>query len=82
MFLILNVLFSELVFMAEWWSGTDVIIYIDKKDFEKYYGNEHGYLLMNHSYEIDWLIGWMFCERIRMLGVSTFIVFVIMQNYL
>lgn len=55
--------------MAEWWSGTDVNIYIDKKDFEKYYGKEHGYLLMNHSYEVDWLIGWMFCERIRMLGV-------------
>lgn len=56
--------------MAEWWSGTDVVIYIDKNDFEKYYGQEHGYLLMNHSYEIDWLMGWMFCERIRMLGVS------------
>jgi lysophosphatidic acid acyltransferase/lysophosphatidylinositol acyltransferase len=57
--------------MAEWWSGTDIIIYIDKKDFDKYYGNEHGYLVMNHSYEIDWLIGWIFCERIRMLGVSS-----------
>lgn len=73
-FLILNMSFSELVFMAEWWSGTDVIIYIDKKDFEKYYGNEHGYLLMNHSYEIDWLMGWMFCERIRMLGVCRLLI--------
>ncbi|KAJ8673941.1 hypothetical protein QAD02_005203 [Eretmocerus hayati] len=60
--------YCQLVFMAEWWSGTDVVIYIKKDDFDKYYGNEHGYLLMNHSYEIDWLMGWMFCERIRMLG--------------
>ncbi|XP_011498819.1 PREDICTED: 1-acyl-sn-glycerol-3-phosphate acyltransferase gamma-like [Ceratosolen solmsi marchali] len=60
--------YSQLVFMAEWWSGTDIIMYIDKKDFDKYYGNEHGYLIMNHSYEIDWLIGWIFCERICMLG--------------
>ncbi|XP_011311483.1 1-acyl-sn-glycerol-3-phosphate acyltransferase gamma [Fopius arisanus] len=60
--------YSELVFMAEWWSGTDLIIYIDKEEFEKYYGHEHGYLLMNHTYEIDWLMGWIFCERIKNLG--------------
>ncbi|CAG5099677.1 Similar to AGPAT3: 1-acyl-sn-glycerol-3-phosphate acyltransferase gamma (Homo sapiens) [Cotesia congregata] len=60
--------YCQLVFMAEWWSGTELTIYIDKNDFDKYYGKEHGYLLMNHSYEIDWLIGWMFCDRIKMLG--------------
>ncbi|CAB0045171.1 unnamed protein product [Trichogramma brassicae] len=60
--------YSQLVFMAEWWAGADIILYIDKKDFDKYYGHEHGYLLMNHSYEIDWLIGWVFCERIKVLG--------------
>ncbi|XP_015604950.1 1-acyl-sn-glycerol-3-phosphate acyltransferase gamma [Cephus cinctus] len=60
--------YSQLVFLAEWWSGTDVILYIDKTEFDKYFGNEHGYVLMNHSYEIDWLMGWMFCDRIRMLG--------------
>ncbi|KAG8041743.1 hypothetical protein G9C98_007047 [Cotesia typhae] len=60
--------YCQLVFMAEWWSGSELTIYIDKNDFDKYYGKEHGYLLMNHSYEIDWLIGWMFCDRIKMLG--------------
>lgn len=63
--------------MAEWWSGTDVVVYVDKEEFNKYYGNEHGYLLMNHSYEIDWLMGWMFCDRIRMLGVSYFSITII-----
>ncbi|XP_015126590.1 1-acyl-sn-glycerol-3-phosphate acyltransferase gamma [Diachasma alloeum] len=60
--------YSELVFLAEWWSGTDIIIYINKDEFDKYYGHEHGYLLMNHTYEIDWLMGWVFCERIKILG--------------
>nr|XP_003705225.1 PREDICTED: 1-acyl-sn-glycerol-3-phosphate acyltransferase gamma-like isoform X1 [Megachile rotundata]XP_012145117.1 PREDICTED: 1-acyl-sn-glycerol-3-phosphate acyltransferase gamma-like isoform X1 [Megachile rotundata]XP_012145119.1 PREDICTED: 1-acyl-sn-glycerol-3-phosphate acyltransferase gamma-like isoform X1 [Megachile rotundata] len=61
-------LFSQLVFVAEWWSGTDPIMHIDKKEFEKYFGKEHAYLVMNHRYEIDWLMGWIFCERISSLG--------------
>jgi len=61
-------LYSQLVFMAEWWSGTTVYIYIDKDDFAKYYGKEHAYLVMNHRYDVDWLVGWIFCERIRVLG--------------
>ncbi|KZC11257.1 PREDICTED: 1-acyl-sn-glycerol-3-phosphate acyltransferase gamma-like [Dufourea novaeangliae] len=60
--------YSQLVFLTEWWSGTDVVLYIDKVDFEKYFGQEHGYVIMNHTYEIDWLIGWNFCERIGVLG--------------
>ncbi|XP_034939015.1 1-acyl-sn-glycerol-3-phosphate acyltransferase gamma-like [Chelonus insularis] len=60
--------YCQLVFMAEWWANTDMIVYIDEEEFKKYYGKEHGYLLMNHSYEIDWLLGWIFCDRIRMLG--------------
>lgn len=62
--------FSELVFVTDWWSGTDIVMYIDKIDYEKYFGKEHAYLLMNHTYEIDWLIGWCFCDRIGVLGVS------------
>uniref|UniRef100_A0A1B6DHQ2 Phospholipid/glycerol acyltransferase domain-containing protein n=1 Tax=Clastoptera arizonana TaxID=38151 RepID=A0A1B6DHQ2_9HEMI len=61
-------LHAELVFMAEWWSKSDVYIYIDKDDFKKYYGKEHAYLVMNHRYDIDWLMGWVFCERLGVLG--------------
>jgi lysophosphatidic acid acyltransferase / lysophosphatidylinositol acyltransferase len=60
---------AELVFLAEWWAGCDLLIYIDRNDFDKYYGKEHGYLIMNHAYDIDWLMGWVFCERIGLLGV-------------
>ncbi|XP_054262888.1 1-acyl-sn-glycerol-3-phosphate acyltransferase gamma-like [Macrosteles quadrilineatus] len=61
-------LYSQLVCLAEWWSGTDVYIYIDKDDFKRYYGKEHAYLIMNHRYDVDWLVGWIFCERIGVLG--------------
>ncbi|XP_076233895.1 1-acyl-sn-glycerol-3-phosphate acyltransferase gamma [Calliopsis andreniformis] len=60
--------YCQLVFIAEWWSGSDILLHIDKGDFEKYYGKEHGYLLMNHTYEVDWLIGWILCERVGVLG--------------
>lgn len=63
----------ELVFMSQWWSRSKLSIYIKKDEYEKYYGKEHGYLLMNHSYEIDWLMGWHFCEGIGVLGVSLFV---------
>ncbi|CAG2060647.1 unnamed protein product, partial [Timema podura] len=56
------------VFLAEWWSNSNVVVYSDKEEFDKYCGKEHGYLLMNHRYEIDWLMGWFFCERMSLLG--------------
>ncbi|XP_063820935.1 1-acyl-sn-glycerol-3-phosphate acyltransferase gamma-like [Ostrinia nubilalis] len=60
--------YCQLVFMAEWWSGTTMSVYVKKDEYEKFYGKEHGYLLMNHSYEIDWLMGWQFCDGIQVLG--------------
>lgn len=60
----------EFVFLAEWWSSSETILYIDKESLKKYYGKEHGYLIMNHTYEIDWLMGFLLCERVRVLGVS------------
>lgn len=63
-------MFIELVSVAEWWANVTLKLYIDKGDWEKYFGKEHGYCIMNHSYEIDWLMGWMACEKMRVLGVS------------
>lgn len=62
--------FIELVFLGDWWSGSEVVFYVDKQEFDKYYGKEHAYCVMNHTYEVDWLIGWMICDRIHLLGVS------------
>ncbi|XP_072394733.1 1-acyl-sn-glycerol-3-phosphate acyltransferase gamma-like [Diabrotica undecimpunctata] len=61
-------IYSQLVCLGDWWSQTEIIMYVDKTVFDKYFGKEHAYLVMNHTYEIDWLIGWMICERIHVLG--------------
>lgn len=59
--------------MSEWWSGTTISMYVNKEEYNKFYGKEHGYLIMNHSYEIDWLMGWQFCDGIGVLGVSIYL---------
>lgn len=64
---------KELVFMGDWWAGSKIVLYMNKNDYEKYWGKEHSYCIMNHTYEIDWLIGWMICDRIHLLGVCIYI---------
>lgn len=59
--------YSQLVFLADWWSGSTLYIYISEEDL-KHCGKEHVLLLMNHCYEIDWLVGWMFCDKVGVLG--------------
>lgn len=59
--------YSQLVFLADWWSGTTLYVYISDEDL-KYCGKEHVLLLMNHTYEVDWLVGWVFCEKVGVLG--------------
>ncbi|CAG9859637.1 unnamed protein product [Phyllotreta striolata] len=61
-------LYTQLVCLGDWWSQTKVNIYIDREVFDKYFGKEHAYIIMNHTYEIDWLIGWMVADRIQLLG--------------
>ena len=31
-------------------------------------GKEHALLVMNHAYETDWLFGWLFCDKVGVLG--------------
>lgn len=57
----------QLVAIADWWSCSKLKIYISKEDLERA-GSEHALLIMNHAYETDWLFGWMFCEKVGVLG--------------
>lgn len=61
---------TEIVFFAQYWGDVRLTVHIDKDDYKKHYGKEHGYLIMNHSYEIDWLVGWILCDNVKLLGVS------------
>lgn len=59
--------YSQLVFVAEWWSNSRLISYMSDED-RKMIGKEHVLLIMNHTYEIDWLAGWMFSDKCQTLG--------------
>ncbi|XP_017128026.1 1-acyl-sn-glycerol-3-phosphate acyltransferase delta [Drosophila elegans] len=56
-----------LVCVAEWYAGSKLRVYIDPED-EKYFGKEHAFMLMNHTYEIDWLTIWMISDKLGVLG--------------
>ncbi|EDW41751.1 1-acyl-sn-glycerol-3-phosphate acyltransferase delta [Drosophila sechellia] len=57
-----------LVCVAEWYAGSKLRVYIDPQDEPKFFGKEHGLLLMNHTYEIDWLTTWMITDKLGNLG--------------
>ncbi|XP_013864619.1 1-acyl-sn-glycerol-3-phosphate acyltransferase delta isoform X2 [Austrofundulus limnaeus] len=60
---------SQLVAALEWWSGTECTLYTDPKSYVLY-GKENAIVVLNHSFEIDFLCGWTFCDRFGVLGSS------------
>ncbi|KAJ4933022.1 hypothetical protein JOQ06_029860 [Pogonophryne albipinna] len=62
-------LWSQLVMLLEWWSGTECTLYADQATVDKF-GKEHVITILNHNYEIDFLCGWTMCERYGILGSS------------
>ena len=61
----------ELTFLYSWWSGSDITVYADPKDMELL-KNEYALNLVNHRFEIDWLVGMVTAQRLGILGVSAF----------
>lgn len=55
--------------MAQWWSGSDIELFMNEDDFKKYVGKENIVCVVNHKYDTDWLFGWLICQRVGMLGV-------------
>ncbi|KAF3708337.1 1-acyl-sn-glycerol-3-phosphate acyltransferase delta [Channa argus] len=60
---------SQMVAALEWWSGTECTLYTDLESYP-FYGKENAIVVMNHSFDIDFLLGWTFCERYGVLGSS------------
>ncbi|GFN81173.1 1-acyl-sn-glycerol-3-phosphate acyltransferase 3, partial [Plakobranchus ocellatus] len=54
-------------FLAQWWSGIDVTLYMKNEDVQ-YLGKEHSLALLNHKYDIDWVTTWIMAERFSLLG--------------
>ena len=64
------VVVTELTCLAQWWASSEVTVYVENKDDIALLGKEHVLVLMNHKYDIDWLMTWILAERFQMLGVS------------
>ncbi|KAG8431030.1 hypothetical protein GDO86_019540 [Hymenochirus boettgeri] len=62
-------LWSQLVMLLEWWSGTKCTLFADQETVD-YFGKEHVIIILNHNFEIDFLCGWTMCERFGVLGSS------------
>jgi hypothetical protein len=45
------------------------VLYLENVNDFKYFGKEHVLVIMNHKYDIDWLLTWIVCERLGMIAV-------------
>lgn len=54
--------------LADWWANFKLIVYVDPEVLKTRIGKEHSLVLLNHSYEIDWLFSWLLCEKQGVLG--------------
>ncbi|KAL3883737.1 hypothetical protein ACJMK2_029971 [Sinanodonta woodiana] len=57
----------QFTFVAQWWSGSDCILYMDPED-RRHVGREHSMYICNHIYEIDWLMTWIIAQRYDVAG--------------
>ena len=60
------VIYGQLLFLADWWSGSSITVYSDMTP--GLVGQENALIIMNHHYELDWLYGWMVGDRSSILG--------------
>ncbi|KAJ7516521.1 hypothetical protein O6H91_22G061400 [Diphasiastrum complanatum] len=65
--MMMEVLWSELVWLVDWWAGVKLRVYADPLEWT-YIGKEHALLICNHRSDIDWLVGWVLAERVGCLG--------------
>ena len=64
-------LFTELTFLAEWWSGLNIKLYGTKEDMAML-GKESAICFCNHRSDVDWLIGYTLADRVGVLAVGIF----------
>ncbi|XP_024376846.1 1-acyl-sn-glycerol-3-phosphate acyltransferase 2 [Physcomitrium patens] len=65
--IMMEVLWSELIWLLDWWANVKVKVYTPKESWE-HLGKEHALLICNHRSDIDWLVGWIIAQRLGCLG--------------
>lgn len=62
-----ELLWSELVWLVDWWAGVKIRIYAEPSTVQCM-GKEHALVISNHRSDIDWLVGWILAQRSGCLG--------------
>jgi len=60
-------LWSQLIWLLDWWAAVQVRVFMEKEDFELL-GKEHALVISNHRSDVDWLVGWVIAQRVGCLG--------------
>lgn len=59
----------QILSVYEWRSNSSVKMYGSEESLQKF-GKEHCIVVMNHKYDIDWLVCWFVTNHLRMMGNS------------
>ena len=59
---------SYVIALAQYWSGCECEIFMPDDEF-KFVNREHCIVICNHKYDVDWLMGWIVCQRTGLLPV-------------
>uniref|UniRef100_A0A7I4DYR6 1-acylglycerol-3-phosphate O-acyltransferase n=1 Tax=Physcomitrium patens TaxID=3218 RepID=A0A7I4DYR6_PHYPA len=65
--IMMEALWSELVWLLDWWAGVKVKVYTPRETSE-HLGKERALVISNHRSDIDWLVGWIIAQRLGCLG--------------
>ena len=57
------------VFVAEHHANVNLRVFAESLEDAARLGKEKAIILLNHSSDVDWLIGWILAEKVNMLGV-------------
>lgn len=64
---LMELLWSELVWLMDWWAGVQIRVYVDSESW-RFFGKEHALIISNHRSDLDWLFGWVLSQRVGCLG--------------
>ena len=58
----------QITFVAQWWSDSDCSFIMENPDDFSKLGTENCIVIMNHKYDIEWVMTWIMAERMHLLG--------------
>ena len=60
--------FVELTSLGQWWAGGEFHIHVDPET-RKHFAKESLIVILNHRYEIDWMMACILAQRYGVVGV-------------